>query len=149
MSSTDPVHAPPAWCPHRRCALARAACATLGFDVTLDEARWPATSALAATTTRAGGLAPRGRRRAVVAMATRGGYGLTRLLDRIDWPLLARSVEQGTRWVGHSDITALQLGLLAHTGAQLGRADGAAGRLRPQRRAGGVDEVTRDCFPKP
>ena len=52
-----------------------------------------------------------------VAMATRGGYGLTRLLDGIDWPLLARSVEQGTRWVGHSDFTALQLGLLAHTGA--------------------------------
>ena len=44
-------------------------------------------------------------------MATRGGYGLTRLLDAIDWSLLARSVEQGTRWVGHSDLTALQLGL--------------------------------------
>ena len=27
-----------------------------------------------------------------IAMATRGGYGLTRLLDRIDWPLLARGV---------------------------------------------------------
>ena len=52
-----------------------------------------------------------------VAMACRGGYGLTRLLDRIDWPLLARSVGQGTRWVGHSDLTALHLGLLAHTGA--------------------------------
>ncbi|MET0519946.1 MAG: LD-carboxypeptidase, partial [Burkholderiaceae bacterium] len=49
-----------------------------------------------------------------IALATRGGYGLTRLLDRIDWALLARSVEQGTRWVGHSDLTSLQLGLLAH-----------------------------------
>jgi muramoyltetrapeptide carboxypeptidase len=52
--------------------------------------------------------------------------------------------------VGHSDFTALQLGLLAHTGAgpaaitwqgpmacdDFGRAD----------EAGGVDEVTRDCF---
>jgi len=81
-----------------------------------------------------------------IAMATRGGYGLTRLLDRIDWPRLARSVERGTRWVGHSDLTALQLGLLRHTGAtswagplaleDFGRADDA----------GGVDEVTRDCF---
>jgi len=52
-----------------------------------------------------------------VAMATRGGYGLTRLLDRIDWQLLARSVERGTRWVGHSDVTSLQLGLLAHAAA--------------------------------
>jgi muramoyltetrapeptide carboxypeptidase len=52
-----------------------------------------------------------------IAMASRGGYGLTRLLDRIDWPLLAQAVERGTRWVGYSDLTALQLGLLAHTGA--------------------------------
>ena len=51
-----------------------------------------------------------------VALAARGGYGLTRLLDRLDWPLLARSVDAGTRWVGYSDLTALQLGLLAHTG---------------------------------
>jgi muramoyltetrapeptide carboxypeptidase len=52
-----------------------------------------------------------------IAMACRGGYGLTRLLDAIDWPRIARSVERGTRWVGFSDLTALQLGLLAHTGA--------------------------------
>ncbi|MFZ9433929.1 MAG: LD-carboxypeptidase [Burkholderiaceae bacterium] len=51
-----------------------------------------------------------------VAMAARGGYGMTRLLDRLDWALLARSVEQGTRWVGYSDLTALQCGLLAHQG---------------------------------
>jgi len=49
-----------------------------------------------------------------VAFATRGGYGLTRLLDRIDWKLIAKSVEKGTHWVGQSDVTALQLGLLAH-----------------------------------
>ncbi|MCY7316450.1 MAG: LD-carboxypeptidase [Rubrivivax sp.] len=84
-----------------------------------------------------------------IAMPTRGGYGLTRLLDRIDWPLLAQSVERGTRWVGHSDFTALHLSLLTHTGAaswagpmavdDFGRADTADG-------SGGVDEVTRDCF---
>jgi muramoyltetrapeptide carboxypeptidase len=50
-----------------------------------------------------------------IALATRGGYGLTRLLDRIDWKGLARSVAKGTRWVGHSDITTLHMGLLAHT----------------------------------
>jgi muramoyltetrapeptide carboxypeptidase len=49
-----------------------------------------------------------------VALATRGGYGLSRLLDRIDWPLLARSVERGTAWVGYSDVTALHLGAMAH-----------------------------------
>ena len=85
-----------------------------------------------------------------IALATRGGYGLTRLLDRIDWKLINHSIEHGTRWVGQSDITTLQMGLLAHRQGgsdaitwagplacdDFGRAD----------EAGGVDEVTRDCF---
>jgi muramoyltetrapeptide carboxypeptidase len=83
-----------------------------------------------------------------IAMPTRGGYGLSRLLDRIDWPLLANSIEQGTRWVGHSDFTALQMGLLAHAGV---RATTWAGPMATDDfgrsdEAGGVDEVTRDCF---
>ena len=85
-----------------------------------------------------------------VALASRGGYGLTRLLDRIDWPLLARSVERGTRWVGHSDMTALQLGLLAHAGRGPKPVTWAGplaldhfGRSEAQ---GGVDEVTEACF---
>ena len=49
-----------------------------------------------------------------VALATRGGYGLTRLLDRLDWAAIARSVERGVSWVGHSDLTALQLAAMAH-----------------------------------
>ncbi len=81
-----------------------------------------------------------------VAMACRGGYGLTRLLDRIDWPLLARSVDRGTRWVGHSDFTALQLGLLAHAGARSWHGPMAADDFGRSDADGGVDEVTRDCF---
>lgn len=81
-----------------------------------------------------------------IAMATRGGYGLTRLLDRIDWKLLARSVEQGTRWVGHSDLTALQMGLLAHTGADSWAGPMAIDDFSRDEDIGGVDEVTRDCF---
>jgi muramoyltetrapeptide carboxypeptidase len=85
-----------------------------------------------------------------VALATRGGYGLTRILDHIDWKLVARSIERGTRWVGHSDLTALQLGLLAHRKSSDGLVTWAGplacedfGRAED---AGGVDEVTRDCF---
>ncbi len=84
-----------------------------------------------------------------VAMATRGGYGLTRLLDRIDWALLGRSIERGTRWVGHSDNTALQIGLLAHLGRRAGRSWAgplACADFGRDEAAGGVDEVTRDCF---
>lgn len=87
-----------------------------------------------------------------VAMGTRGGYGLTRLLDRIDWAAIARSVERGTRWVGHSDLTALQLGLLAHArgvtwAGPLACYDfGRAAEEHGEKRIEAVDEVTRDCF---
>ena len=81
-----------------------------------------------------------------VAMACRGGYGLSRLLDRVDWPRLARSVEQGTRWVGFSDLTALQLGLLAHTGATSWHGPMACDDFGRSDEGGGVDDVTRDCF---
>ncbi len=81
-----------------------------------------------------------------VAMATRGGYGLTPLLDRIDWPLLAKAVEQGTRWVGHSDFTALQLGLLAHSGAGSWAGPMALDDFGRSEAQGGVDDVTSGCF---
>jgi len=48
-----------------------------------------------------------------VAMAARGGYGWSRLLDRVDFGALAAS---GKRWIGHSDFTAFQLAALAHAG---------------------------------
>ncbi|OWQ91523.1 LD-carboxypeptidase [Roseateles aquatilis] len=81
-----------------------------------------------------------------VALATRGGYGLTRLLDRIDWSLIARSVERGTRWVGLSDLTALQLGLLAHTKQVSWAGPLACDDFGRAEADGGVDEITRDCF---
>lgn len=81
-----------------------------------------------------------------VAMATRGGYGLTPLLGTIDWPLLARAVERGTRWVGHSDFTALQLALWAHTGAGSWAGPMALADFGRGAAAGGVDDVTAGCF---
>jgi muramoyltetrapeptide carboxypeptidase len=48
-----------------------------------------------------------------VAVAIRGGYGYTRLLDRIDFAALARA---GKKWMGHSDFTAFQLAALARAG---------------------------------
>ena len=52
-----------------------------------------------------------------VALITRGGYGLTRILPGIRYKALAKAVERGTRFVGLSDFTALQTALLAKTGA--------------------------------
>lgn len=92
-----------------------------------------------------------------VALATRGGYGLSRMLDTIDWPVLARSVECGTAWVGYSDVTALHLAAMAHkaTGPdKVGEGTSAgfwAGPMacddfgRADSPEGG-DDVTQDCF---
>ncbi len=81
-----------------------------------------------------------------IAMSTRGGYGLTRLLDAIAWKKLGKSVERGTRWVGLSDFTALQLALLAHTGAGSWAGPCAMEGFGRADEAGGVDDVTAACF---
>lgn len=115
----------------------------LGFDASLDEAalakhqRFGGDDATRlAAIHRVAASAPS------IAMATRGGYGLTRLLDQIDWKLLARSVDHGTRWVGYSDLTALQMGLLAHTGAESWCGPHAADDFGRDE----LDPVTPDCF---
>ncbi len=52
-----------------------------------------------------------------LAMTSRGGYGLTRILPDIRYAALAKAVARGTRFVGFSDFTALQCALFAKTGA--------------------------------
>ena len=85
-----------------------------------------------------------------IALATRGGYGLTRLLERIDYKRIERSIARGTRWVGHSDVTTLQLALLARhkdgTGPITWAGPLACDDFGRTDEAGGVEEITRDCF---
>jgi muramoyltetrapeptide carboxypeptidase len=52
-----------------------------------------------------------------VAMISRGGYGLTRILPDLPYKKITKAIEKGTQFVGLSDFTALQCGLLAQTGA--------------------------------
>ena len=119
----------------------------LGFDVQIDESATAKFQRFAgadevrlAALHRVAEVAPS------VAMATRGGYGLTRLLDRIDWQLLADATARGTHWVGYSDQTALQLGLLAHTKAPSWAGPLACDDFGRANADGGLDEVTPDCF---
>lgn len=49
-----------------------------------------------------------------IVMPVRGGYGTSRLLDRIDWQALASRQQRDPLLIcGHSDFTAIQAGLLA------------------------------------
>jgi muramoyltetrapeptide carboxypeptidase len=115
----------------------------LGFEVTIDEAALAKHQRFGGDDdTRLAALHRVASAAPSVAMATRGGYGLTRLLDRIDWKLLASSIEKGTRWVGYSDMTALHMALLAK-----GKLRTWAGPLACDDFGGEtLDEITPDCF---
>jgi muramoyltetrapeptide carboxypeptidase len=52
-----------------------------------------------------------------VALISRGGYGLTRILPGIKYKQVAKAIAKGTQFVGLSDFTAFQNALLAKTGA--------------------------------
>lgn len=125
----------------------------LGFAVTIDEAALARHQRFAGDDdTRLAAIHRVADTSPSIAMPTRGGYGLTRLLDRIDWRRIARSVERGTRWVGHSDFTVLQLGLLAHAkgitwaGPMACYDFGRSGEDHGEKAVEPVDDVTRDGF---
>ena len=52
-----------------------------------------------------------------IALISRGGYGLTRILPAINYKALAKAIHKGTKFIGLSDFTAFQLAVLAKTGA--------------------------------
>ena len=52
-----------------------------------------------------------------IVMPVRGGYGISRLLDKVDYPALQQRLSgQPLAICGHSDFTALQLALLSRCG---------------------------------
>lgn len=119
----------------------------LGFEVSIDETALARHQRFAGDDdTRLAALHRVAKAAPSVALATRGGYGMTRLLDRIDWQLLGRSVAQGTRWVGLSDLTSLHLGLLKHAKAVSWAGPMACDDFGRTEAEGGVDDVTQDCF---
>jgi len=139
----------------QRAVLRRAArrLGTLGFDVSIDESALARDERFAGDDeTRVAAIHRAAASGASIAMATRGGYGLTRLLDRIDWKRVARSADRGMRWVGHSDFTAFQMAALAHGGTRTWAGPMACydfGRLAEEHgepRVEAVDDVTAACF---
>ena len=51
-----------------------------------------------------------------VALISRGGYGLTRILPGLPFKAIAKAIDKGTQFVGLSDFTAFNLAVLAKTG---------------------------------
>jgi muramoyltetrapeptide carboxypeptidase len=90
----------------------------LGHEVEIDEAALRGHQRFAGDdATRLAAIGRAAASGADLAMISRGGYGLTRLLPDLPYKRLARAIERGTQFVGLSDFTALQCALLAKTGA--------------------------------
>lgn len=51
-----------------------------------------------------------------VALISRGGYGLTRILPALPYPQIAKAIDGGLQFVGLSDFTAFNLAVYAKTG---------------------------------
>ncbi|MFC5499902.1 LD-carboxypeptidase [Caenimonas terrae] len=90
----------------------------LGHEVELDEAVFARHMRFAGDdATRLAAIHRAAASGADVALITRGGYGLTRILPGIRYKAVAKAIERGTRFVGLSDFTAFQNAVLAKTGA--------------------------------
>ena len=95
--------------------LAQARLAKLGFKTAVDRAALAVHERFAGTDKqRLAGIARAIKQKHSIVMATRGGYGVSRLLPFIDWRAVADS---GKIFIGQSDFTAFNLALLAQTGA--------------------------------
>lgn len=78
-----------------------------------------------------------------VALISRGGYGLTRILSSIDYQMVADSIGRGTQFVGFSDFTAFQMALLARTGAMTWAGPALIDDFGTET---GADEIMQACF---
>ena len=82
-----------------------------------------------------------------VALISRGGYGLTRILPGIKYKTVAKAIAKGTQFVGLSDFTAFQLAMLAQTGATTWAGPALNADFGVDTKDGGeVDDIMLDCF---
>ena len=78
-----------------------------------------------------------------IALISRGGYGLTRLLTQLPYKFIAKAIDKGMQFVGLSDFTAFQLAVYAKTqritwqGPALGEDFGSEGE---------PDDIMQACF---
>lgn len=90
----------------------------LGHEVEIDEAALLGHQRFAGDdATRLAAIGRAAASGADIALISRGGYGLTRLLPDLPYKRLVKAIEGGMQFVGLSDFTALQCALHAKTGA--------------------------------
>lgn len=89
----------------------------LGHEVELDPAAFATHMRFAGDdATRLAAIGRAAESGADIAIITRGGYGLTRLLPQLPYKAIAKAIDRGTKFVGLSDFTAFESAVLAKTG---------------------------------
>ena len=116
---------------------------TLGYEVEVDEATLAIHQRFAGDDdTRLAAIHRAAASGADIAMISRGGYGLTRLLPKIDYQVVEKAISNGMQFIGLSDFTAFQMAVLAKTGA----ITWAGPALTDFSAADGVDDIMQACF---
>jgi muramoyltetrapeptide carboxypeptidase len=115
----------------------------LGYDVEVDEATLAVHQRFAGDDEiRLAAIHRAAASGADVALISRGGYGLTRLLPNIDYQAVEKAISKGTQFVGLSDFTAFQMAVLAKTGA----VTWAGPALNDFGEKEEVDDIMQACF---
>ena len=125
----------------------------LGHEVEVDEAALSSFQRFAGDdATRLAAIHRAAASGADVALISRGGYGLTRILPGIAYKKVAKAIEKGTLFVGISDFTACQSAVLAKSGAvtwagpALCEGFGVSTPAEPLAQVPAPDDIMEACF---
>ena len=78
-----------------------------------------------------------------VALISRGGYGLTRILPGLPYKAIAKAIDGGTQFVGLSDFTAFNQAVLAQTGRITWQGPALGEDFGPEAEP---DDIMQACF---
>jgi muramoyltetrapeptide carboxypeptidase len=82
-----------------------------------------------------------------IALISRGGYGLTRILPNLPYAKIDRAIAQGTQFVGISDFTAFQLAVFAKKGSTTWAGPALCEGFGVGGSSGEIpDDIMEDCF---
>ncbi len=116
----------------------------LGHDVEIDEAALASHMRFAGDdATRIAAIARAAASGADIALISRGGYGLTRILPGLPYKAIAKAIDGGTQFVGLSDFTALNQAVLAKTGRITWQGPALGEDFGPE---GEPDDIMQACF---
>ena len=116
----------------------------LGHEVEIDEAALTSHMRFAGDdATRTAAIGRAAASGADIALISRGGYGLTRILPGLPYKAIAKAIDGGMQFVGLSDFTAFNQAVLAKTGRISWQGPALGEDFGPE---GEPDDILLACF---